>query len=104
MTAHPPDLQRKFDKKLDQRKTIQLSPEEMDLIVECGAYDKIVKAAQDFRKAQCRERSARSRSISGELSPSIPERGGTRRLSGTTKEPNASEALAQVQAILGKPN
>jgi len=102
MTAHPPDLQRKFDKKIDERKTIQLSPEEIDLLVECGAYDKIVEAARDFRKKQCRERSARSRSISAVPSPSIQGQGGTSKLSGTMKPPNGSEALARAQAMLGK--
>ncbi|MBB4857211.1 hypothetical protein HNO88_000518 [Novosphingobium chloroacetimidivorans] len=56
MAANLLDLQRKFEKKIDERKTIQLSPEEMDLIVECGAYDEIVRAALEFRKAEVRTR------------------------------------------------
>jgi hypothetical protein len=56
MPVCPLSLQRKFEQKLDDRKTIQLSPEELDLFVECGAYDAILRAAVDFRKAQIRER------------------------------------------------
>jgi hypothetical protein len=58
MAACPLDLQRKFERKMDERKTIQLSPAELDLMVECGAYDAIVNAAVESRKAQVRDRNA----------------------------------------------
>jgi len=54
MAAYPPNLQCEFERKLDERKTMQLSPEEMDLFVECVAYEAIVRATVDFRKAQRR--------------------------------------------------
>jgi hypothetical protein len=56
MAANLLDLQRKLEKKIDQRKTIQLSPDELDLMVECGAYDQLVRAALEFRKAEVRMR------------------------------------------------
>jgi len=58
MAANFLDLQRKLEKKIDQRKTIQLSPDELDLMVECGAYDQLVRAALEFRKAEVRMRRA----------------------------------------------
>jgi hypothetical protein len=93
---------RKLSRKIDQRKTVQLSPDELDLLVDCGAWEAICKAALEFQRNQCRERNARSRSISAATSPSTEgPTGPTLKLSGTTPNANASEALAQAQAMLG---
>ena len=64
MTA-PPDLVR-LSKRIDQNKGIQLSPEDLALIVQSGAYDAVVNHATKYQREQCQARDLKSRSISGE--------------------------------------
>src|SRR5688500_12748059 len=77
VTVHPPDLMRKLSKKIDQGKAVQLTPAELDLLVECGAFDRVCEAATEFQRKQCRERSARNRSTREALSGSTLGMAGT---------------------------
>lgn len=98
------DLQRRLSRKIDAGKTIQLSPDDLDLFVASGAYAAILRATEDFQRDQCLQRSARSRSISGENTGSMNGLAGTSKSSGTTKSESASEVLAQVHQLLPRAN
>jgi hypothetical protein len=95
-----PDLSRRLSKKIEQHKTIQLSPDDLDLLVSTGAYAAILRATEEQQRDQCLQRSARNRSISGENINSTPETVGTSKSSGMTKTANANELLAQVREML----
>ncbi|GLV28142.1 hypothetical protein TomTYG75_06660 [Sphingobium sp. TomTYG75] len=98
-----PDLDRRLSRRIDQHKGIQLSPDDLDLLVSSGAYDTLKKAAAEYQRNQCRARHARSRSINGANMPSIDGRGApTLKSSGTTPSESASEALARARQMSGK--
>lgn len=98
-----PDLDRRLSRKIEQGKAIQLTPEDLDLLVTTGAIDTFRRAVAEYQRNQCRERSARSRSISGGNSNSTRERvGRTSKSSGMIPPQGANEALARAQAMLGK--
>ena len=101
----PPDLLRKLSRKLDQRRGVQLTPAELDLLVESGAYSALAQHATRFQERQCRDRSARSRSTSAAPLPSTPGPAApTSKSSGTISPPDVNAALAQARAIAGRPN
>jgi hypothetical protein len=97
-----PALERRLSRKIETRKGIQLTAEELDLLVETGAYDTFRQAVAKFQREQCRQRSARSRSISGETSGSTRGRGETSKSSGTIPPESASEALARARLMSGR--
>jgi len=102
-TATYPDLDRRLSRKIETHKGIQLTSEELDLFVESGAYDTFRKAVAEYQRNQCRNRSARSRSISGGITPSTDApTGPTLRLSGTTASDDANAALARARQISGR--
>jgi hypothetical protein len=101
--SSPPDLDRRISRKLEGRKAIQLSPTDLDLLVESGAIDVFRQFVADYQRTQCRLRSARDRSINGGNTLSIVERGGpTSKSSGMTQSESASEALAQARQMCGR--
>ena len=107
MTVHCPvtlpDLERRLSRKIEAHKGIQLTPEELDLLVLSGAYDVFRQAVAEYQRTQCLQRSARSRSISGE--PSDSTAGPIEKTSksfGTIANEDANEALALAQALTGK--
>jgi len=98
------DLDRRLSRKIEGGKAIQLSADDLDLLVSTGAIDTFRAAVAEQMRDQCRSRNARSRSISGADTPSTEGMGGrTSKSSGTTKRESASEAKARLQAILGRP-
>jgi hypothetical protein len=98
-----PALERRLSRKIETRKGIQLTPDELDLLVETGAYDTFRQAVAKFQREQCRQRSARSRSIKGGNSGSIAGKGGRpSKSSGTTPPESASEALARARLMSGR--
>lgn len=97
------DLQRRMSRKIEAGKTIQLSPDDLDLLVASGAYAAILRATEEYQRDQCLQRSARSRSTSGDNTPSIAAPiGKTSKSSGTTANDDAKEALALAQVMLPK--
>lgn len=99
-----PDLGRRLSRKIEAGKGIQLTPDDLDLLVSIGAYDVICKAIAEFQRKQCQHRSARSRSTSGGDMPSTLEKAGTTKSSGMTKNESVSEALALARQISGRPS
>lgn len=97
-----PDLERRLSRRIESRRSIQLSPDDLDLLVATGAYDAFRKAVAEYQRKQCLERSARSRSISGGNTSSTRAKAGTSKSSGTIQSADANEALQQVRAMLGK--
>ncbi|PBN41247.1 hypothetical protein [Sphingobium sp. D43FB] len=95
-------LQLKLSKFLKRGRGGRLSPEELGALVACGAYEALAAAATEQVK-KWHEQSARSRSTSAAPIASTDARGApTLKSSGTTLRPNANEALARAQAMLGK--
>ncbi|MDV5823093.1 hypothetical protein [Sphingobium naphthae] len=99
----PPDLLRRLSRRLEQGKGIQLSPNDLDLLVASGAYDMLTQAAADYQRNLCLQRSARSRSISGEAmrstgAPAEP----TSKSSGTTRKDAGNDPLARARTMLRK--
>lgn len=97
------DLDRRMSKKIETGRGIQLSPEDLDLLVATGAYDAFRNAVAEHQRNQCLQRSARNRSTSAGIIGSTRGRTGqTSKSSGTTTSADASEALARAQAITMK--
>lgn len=96
-------LYRKFSKKIESRRGVYLSPDEVDVFVAVGAYETVAAAAIAYQVETCRERNAQSHSISEAPSASIDAMAGrTSKSSGTTSIDAANEALAQARAICGR--
>ncbi|OWQ98359.1 hypothetical protein CDQ91_07650 [Sphingopyxis witflariensis] len=103
MTVHASELMRKLSKKIDQRRSIQLSADDLDYFVASGAWDALCKSVLEYQRNQCQERSAQNRSTSAEITNSIDDQTArTLRSSGTTTRPDANVVLADVQAMFGK--
>jgi hypothetical protein len=81
-SAALPDLMRRLDRKLDIGRGLHLSYDDLAVLVATGAYAKLQEANREHLERQCREHVARTRSISGVTSPSIPGQGGTSKSSG----------------------
>ena len=96
----PPDLMRRLDRKLDIRRGLSLTYEDLELLVATGAYAKLQEAVREYRERQCLEHTARGPSTNGATSDSIPERGATSKSSGMTESESGSEALARAQRTL----
>ena len=104
MTALP-DLDRRLSRRIDQGKGIQLTPDDLNLLVASGAYDVLHKAAAEFQRNLCRDRHARAHSIRGANSPSTAGKGGAiSKSSGTMKNDDVNEALALARMMSGKGN
>lgn len=97
------DLARRFARKADTMKGMQLAPEDLALLVAIGVNDVIQSAAADFLREQCQQRVARSRSISA--GPIASSRGPAEpmRSSGTTNSESANEAAARALHALKRP-
>lgn len=54
-------LLQRFEAKMDQRRSLLLSPEELDLLVEAGAYKVLAEAAISIREQASRDRIAQRR-------------------------------------------
>src|SRR5437868_5265896 len=99
----PPDLDRKLSKKIDQHKTIQLSPAELDLLVISGAYDTFRAFVADYQRDQCQARDRQNRSTSGgPTASSSDQTERTSTSSGTTSEPDATAAAARARQMWPK--
>jgi len=99
----PPDLLRRLSRRLEQGKGIQLSPNDLDLLVARGAYAMLTQAAADDQRNLCLQRSARSRSTSGETLRSIAEPAEPiSKSSGTIRSADASDPLARARTMLRK--
>lgn len=61
MTITPSDLYRRFSEKVERRKEIRLSPDELDLFVIMGGLDAISKYAAEWIRKQAEERVAARR-------------------------------------------
>ena len=98
-----PDLDRRLSRKIETGKAINLTAEDLDLLVSTGAIDTFRAAVQKFQREQCRARSARNRSISGVDTPSIAGPTGiTSKSSGMTNSESVSEARARALRLSGK--
>lgn len=100
MTAALPDLMRRLDRKLDIQRGLHLSYDDLALLVASGAYATLQDATRKYLETQCRKHIARSRSISGESSPSTQGPAETSKSSGTTETDAGNEALARAQQTL----
>src|SRR3546814_10839019 len=70
---------------------IQLSSEDLDLLVSSRAYGILTQAAADYQRDLCLQRSVRSRSTSVATMPSMPDPAErTSKSSGTTRNESAS--------------
>ncbi|WP_294292850.1 hypothetical protein [uncultured Sphingomonas sp.] len=97
------EISRRVSKKIDDRRGVQLSADDLDLLVAAGIIGKLGEAAAEEQRNQCLQRSARSRSISAETSSSTPvATGPISRSSGTMPPPDASEALQRARQITGR--
>lgn len=96
------DLVRRLSRKLEGGKAIQLTPDDLDLLVVSGAYAKLCESAVEEQRGQCLQRSARNRSMSGGLTASSLAQVETTKSSGTMPSENASEVLAQVLQMTGR--
>src|SRR3546814_20045964 len=95
-----PDLDRRLSRRIETAKGIQLSPDDLDLLVSTGAYEIFRKAVVEHQREQCLQRSARSRSNSAANSLSIVARDDRiSKSSGMTTTERASEALARARRI-----
>jgi hypothetical protein len=97
-------LQNRMSKKVQNARGMQLTAEELDLIVTCGAYQAICNAAIRQQEEQCRLRSAKSRSINGGNSGSIKTAAAAiSKSSGMMTSGNESDELARARAMLPRP-
>ena len=94
------ELMRRIDRKLDIRRGMTLTYDDLALLVTSGAYATLQNASPKFLEVRCREHVAQSRYISEAPSPSIRVQDGTTRSFGTIGGESANEALARAQAIL----
>lgn len=96
-----PDLTRRMSRKIEAGRGMNLSGDDLDLLVASGAYAVLTQAAIRAQEDQCRKRDARNRSISGETSGSTGEKTGqTLKSSGTTNRQDVSEAEARAVEML----
>ena len=94
------DLDRRLSRKLEARKGIQLTPDELDLLVTTGAYQAFRDAVATHQRDLCLQRSEANRSKSAVDTNFIGAKDAPRsRSSGTTKSESANEALARAQRM-----
>lgn len=98
----PADLDRRLSRKIESGKAIQLTPADLDLLIQAGAIDTFRQYVSEYQRSKCLERNAQKRSISVENFPSTLAMAGTWKSSGTTQSGDVSEAQARVRAILNK--
>lgn len=58
MPLTPPDLYRRMSERLERRKSITLSPEELDLFVVMGGFDAMTKFTADWMRRLSEDRIA----------------------------------------------
>lgn len=88
-------LLQRLDAKIEAGRSIQLSPEDLDILLACGAYGRLADAAREQREAAAKERLAARRAEGADASPTIAN-GQTR---GVCNE-RAEEAAARVARTL----
>jgi hypothetical protein len=94
------DLLRRIDRKLDIKRGLTLSYDDLALVVASGAYAALQRANLQQLEFQCQEHVARSHSIDEENTRSFREMDATLKSSGMTDSSDASEALARAQRTL----
>jgi len=100
--SSPADLDRRLSKKIESGKAIQLTPADLDLLIESGAIDTFRQFVSDYQRAKCLERNVQNRSTGGANSPSTNEPAEISKSSGTTLSAAVSEQQARALAILTK--
>lgn len=99
------DLARKFNRKLDIGKGMQLSPEELALLASIGVNDLIQNAAAKLLREQCQKRVVHDLSTSAETTGSTSAPTAKTSKSRTmTQSPEESESLARALTISKSPN
>ena len=99
-----PDLTRRMSRKIEAGRGMNLSGDDLDLLVASGAYAVLIQASIRAQEDQCRKRDARNRSISGETSAFTGEKTEqTLKSSGTMNRRDVSEAEARVVEMLKPP-
>ena len=94
------DLDRRLSRRIETGRGIQLSADDLDLLVTSGAYAVFRDAVAKHQRELCLHRSERSRSTSGENTGSSGEATAPpSRSSGTTASESANEALARAQRM-----
>ena len=97
------DLSRRFMRKTQIGKGMQLRPDDIDLLNAIGVGQMIAEAAAEAQRKQCQERDAHRRSTSVDRIPFTSVTGGkTSKSSGTTPQPDAKDRLRQARAMCGK--
>lgn len=89
------DLARRFSRKLDTGKGMQLDAADLALLCAIGVNDVIQQAAAKYLREQCQQRIARNRSISGGRIASISVPDEPLKSSGMTSHESESEAVAR---------
>ncbi|MCH2238769.1 MAG: hypothetical protein MK060_12870 [Blastomonas sp.] len=98
----PADLDRRLSRRIEQGKGMNLTADDLDLLVVSGAYEVLRAYAAQYQRDQCRARNARSRSTSAGPIASIRDQAGSFKSSGMTSNASASEELARALQMLGK--
>ena len=93
-----PDLMRRIDRKLDIKRGMTFTYDDLALLVTSGAYATLQHANLQDLELQCQEHVARSLNINEANLHSTRGTEGITRSSGTTGQEDASEALARAQA------
>lgn len=93
-------LLRRIDRKLDIRRGLTLSYDDLALIVASGAYAALQHANLQQLEMQCQKHVDRSRFTDEEISHSSHGMGGTSKSSGMTETCDANAALARAQRTL----
>lgn len=96
----PPELMRRLDRKLDIRRGMSLSYDDLALLVASGAYAKLQDATREYQERQCLEHAAQNPSTSGAITPCTDGPAETSKSSGMIGSENGSEALARAQTTL----
>lgn len=98
------DLARRFSRKLETGKGMQLAPADLALLGAIGVNDLIQTAAADFLRKQCQQRVARNQSIAGGSSGFTQgDPGADSRSSGTTQTESGSEAAERARRTRLRP-
>lgn len=94
------DLDRRLSRKLEMRRGIQLTADDLDLLVTTGAYETFRRAVAEYQREVCLHRNEESRSITEGATASSGARTATpSKSSGTTQSESASEALARAHRM-----
>lgn len=93
-------LARRFSRKVDQGKGLQLSPVEVDILVACGAYAQLIEFSLEDQKQKCLDRCQSTKEAS---SVSKPVKVATTTSSGMTSQPDSIAASARAAKMFASP-